>query len=216
MKKRFVGFIAVLALFLLPVIANAASVDDLWFNEETGTITYCNSDAEGELVIPAEIDGVKVTSIGDYAFQGCSGLTSIRIPDSVTSIGDGAFYVCTGLTSISIPDSVTSISDSAFMGCGSLNINVSPNNQSYCDIDGVLFTKDKKTLLIYAKDKIQPNYIIPDSVTSINSQAFEDCSGLTSISIPDSVTSIGNNAFFGCSSLTSISIPDSVTSIEIR
>ena len=111
MKKRFIGLLLMLAAAaLLPLAASAASVDDLEFDKETGTISGCNYEAEGELIIPAEIDGVKVTSIGYCAFSGCTGLTSISLPDSVTSIGNSAFNDCTNLTSISLPDSVTSIS----------------------------------------------------------------------------------------------------------
>ncbi|MBR6140737.1 MAG: leucine-rich repeat domain-containing protein [Bacteroidaceae bacterium] len=119
-----------------------------------------------------------VTSIGDSAFSGCSGLTSITIPESVTSIGNWVFYGCTGLTSISIPESVTSIGNWVFYGCTGLT-----------------------------------SISIGNSVTSIGICAFEGCSGLTSITIPYSVTSIGSGAFSGCSSLTSITIPNSVTSI---
>ena len=221
-------------LLCMPLIANAASVDDLTFDAATGTITDCNRDAEGELVIPSEIDGVKVTSIGDRAFGGCA-LTNITIPGSVTSIGYQAFLNCdlisinipNGVTSIdrwafarcenlinaNISGSVTSIGEYAFGSCGSLNITVSPNNQNYCDIDGVLFTKDTRTLITYSKDKLQPEYIIPNGVTSIGDSAFDNCRSLTSVKLPDGVTSIGFEAFRECKSLTSISIPDSVTSI---
>ena len=90
MKKRILIVLAALTMLLcVPLIANAASVDDLTFDAGTGTITDCNEEAEGELVIPEEINGVKVTSIGDFAFNWCNRLTSITIPDSVTKIGMG-------------------------------------------------------------------------------------------------------------------------------
>ena len=79
-RKILVMIAAIAAVLILPLAVSAASVEDLEFNKETGTITYCNRKAAGELVIPAEIDGVKVTSIGNYAFNGCDGLTSIDIP----------------------------------------------------------------------------------------------------------------------------------------
>ena len=87
-------------LLCVPLIANAASVDDLTFDAATGTITECNRDAEGELIIPAEIDGVKVTGIFNDAFNGCSRLTSISIPDGVPSIESDTFNGCSGLTSV--------------------------------------------------------------------------------------------------------------------
>ena len=127
-----------------------------------------------------------VTSIGDYAFDGCSGLTSITIPDSVTSIGLCAFYGCSRLMSITIGAGVTSIGSSAFSGCGGLtNFVVGANNRNYCSVNGLLLTKNGKTLIAGVNGEIT----IPDSVTSIGSSAFRGCSGLTSVTIPDNVTS---------------------------
>ena len=142
-----------------------------------------------------------VTSIGDYAFDGCSKLTSIEIPDSVTSIGDHAFEYCSSLKSIEIPDSVTSIGARAFYNCSSLTSIQIPDSVN--SIGARAFYNCSSLTSIE----------IPDSVTSIDSAAFEDCSSLISIEIPNSVTSIGGRAFAYCSSLTSIEIPDSVTSI---
>ena len=142
-----------------------------------------------------------VTSIGDGAFGGCSGLTSITIPENVTSIGDFAFGGCSGLTSITIPESVTSIGDSAFYGCSGLTSITIP--ESVTSIGDFAFGGCSELTSI----------TIPESVTSIGDSAFRGCSGLTSITIPESVTSIGNSAFGGCSGLTSITIPESVTFI---
>jgi len=83
-------------------------------------ITGYDNEASGALTIPATIEGKTVTSIGEEAFQNCSGLTSVTIGAGVTSIGDRAFHSCTSLTSITIPDSVTSIGDLAFYKCSSL------------------------------------------------------------------------------------------------
>ena len=155
-----------------------------------------------------------VTSIGDRAFYDCENLSSIDIPNSVASIGDDAFSFCKSLTSINIPDSVTSIGEDAFWSCSGLtSIIVAENNENYCDIDGVLFNKDKTEILSYPIGKPDSEYIIPDSVTSIEKNAFEESDKLTSITLPDSVISIGMHAFWDCSELASINIPDSVTSI---
>ncbi len=137
-------------------------------------------------------DGTKW--IGNYAFSGCSGLTSVTIPNSVTSIGSYAFYQCTGLTSVTIPNSVTSIGDAAFGDCSSLTSVTIPN--SVTSIGNYAFEGCSGLTSL----------TIPNSVTSIGYSAFEGCSGLTSVEIPNSVTSIGSSAFEGCSGLTSVTI----------
>ena len=155
-----------------------------------------------------------VTSISWYAFYNCRSLTSVTIPNSVTSIGEYAFSDCTSLTSVTIPDSVTSIGSFAFRFCTSLTgIWVAEGNSHYSsDVSGVLFNKDKTTLVqcpgAFAA------YTIPNSVTSIGEYAFYDCTSLTSVTIPDSVTFIANEAFADCKSLTSVMIPNGVTSIH--
>jgi hypothetical protein len=157
-----------------------------------------------------------VTVIGFAAFLDCKNLISVTIPDNVTTIDDNAFWGCKSLTSIIISDSVTSIGDCAFWDCKSLtSINVAGNNPNYSSEAGVLFDKNKTTLILCPQGKTG-YYTIPDSVTIIGKSAFEDCKSLTSIIIPDSVTIIANCVFDGCKSLTSVTIPDSVTDIGIR
>jgi len=154
-----------------------------------------------------------VTTIGNYAFSGCGSLTSITIPNSVTTIENHAFSYCTSLTSITIPNSVTTIGDYAFSYCTSLtSINVESENNSYASENGVLFNKNKTTLICCPEGKTGA-YVIPNSVTTIGNQAFSYCTSLTSITIPNSVTTIEYSAFFSCTSLTSIAIPNSVTTI---
>ena len=177
------------------------------------TITKYTGNAT-TLDIPAQIQGLPVTSIGERAFESCSSLTSVTIPSSVTSIGELAFFLCSSLPSVTIPSSVTSIGESAFHACSSLtNITVDSRNPAYASIDGVLFDKSIQTIIAYPMGKTTRTYTIPSSVTSIGKVAFSGCSSLTSVSIPSSVTSIGEWAFEGCIGLTSVNIPSSVTVI---
>ena len=143
-----------------------------------------------------------VTSIGDYAFEYCSSLTSITIPNSVMSIGEYAFRGCSGLTSVTIPNSVTSIGNKAFLNCSGLTSVTIPSSVSHIGYETFMNCSGLTSVTI------------PNSVTSIGYEAFAGCSGLTSVTIPNSVTSIGNYAFYRCSGLTSLTIPNSVTSIE--
>lgn len=156
-----------------------------------------------------------LTSIGEMAFFNCSALTSVTIPNGVISIGNFAFGSCTGLKSITIPSSVTSIGVNVFYNCtGLTDITVDSNNSSFCSESGVLFNKDKTTLIYYPLGKNDSSYTIPDGVTVIEQYAFYCNSKLTSVTIPSGVTSIGEMAFRECSGLTSVIVPSSVTSIE--
>ena len=220
---------------------------------------YMNGKEIKDLVLPNSL-----TSISDYAFCHCSGLTSVTIPNSVTSIGSGAFYFCSGLTSItisnsvstienyaftgcsnlnyvSIPNSVTSIGKSAFAGCSSLSAitigsgvtGIGGNAFGGCNclssvkvhiIDYAAFCNNrvvgliqsligKPVQLINSVGEEIKNYNIPEGVNSIGSSAFQNCSGLTSVTISNGVSSIGQSAFSSCTGLTSITIPNSVSSI---
>lgn len=150
-------------------------------------------------------------SIEESAFLNCMALTSIDIPDNVVSIGEFAFYSCNELSMIFIGSGTTSIGDGAFSDCPSLKeFVVSKENIKYCSVDGVLFNKDKTTLLLYPNAKTNTSYSIPNTVIIIGYTAFSSCTKLTSITIPNNVTTIGDSAFADCAGLTSITIPESV------
>ena len=160
---------------------------------------------EGDVVIPEtfEYDGAdyKVTAIGERAFEDCSGLTSIVIPEGVTSIGKWAFDGCSSLKSITIPGSVTDMASTAFNNTLWLTSKQAEN--PLVVVNNILINGKKATGVV----------TIPEGVTSIGISAFQSCTGLTGIEIPESVTSIGDQAFYGCSGLTKVEIPESVTGI---
>ena len=186
--------------FAANTVRYAVEGGNIYFDTKTGTITKCDTSVTN-VVIPKQIQGVRVSSIGYDAFRGCTSLKSIDIPNSVTSIRRRAFFDCRSLNSINIPDSVTLIESGAFRFCRSLSsINLS---------NSVTVIRDETFWYCTSLSSID----IPNSVTRIASQAFRDCTSLRTINIPNSVTSIGNYAFCGCTSLNSINIPNSVTSI---
>ena len=162
-------------------------------------ITRYKGPDSGEVVIPKTIGGYEVKWIGDrYS-------------------GAAVFQGCTGITSIVIPDSVISIDRSAFSGCTSLaEITVSPDNKNYSSVDGVLFNKDGSELIIYPKGNGRSAYTVPDGVTSISGSAFSGCTSLKEIVIPDSVTSIGESAFSGCTSLSKVKLSNNLRIIQER
>ena len=155
-----------------------------------------------------------VKEIFSSAFSGCTSLTSVTIPESVTDIYGSAFEGCTNLTDITIPSSVTHVGSGVFSGCTSLTeIEVATDNSSYASVNGVLYDKDKTTIICYPTGKKDKSYKIIDGATSIGSSAFEDNTSLTSVTIPNSVTQIGYGAFEDCTSLIGVTLPSSVTSI---
>ncbi len=201
-----------------------SSLDGVVFNKLGTTLIQYPGGKTGAYVIPGT-----VTTIGDWAFTGTSGLTGITIPFGVVTIGNTAFQYCNGITSLVIPGSVTtigsyafgylynltgvtipasvsSIGNGAFSQCSSLSaIAVDASNTSYSSSGGVLFNKTLTSLIQYPNGR-SGSYMIPGSVTSIAAEAFSGSFSLTSVSIPDSVISIGTNAFTGCFSLSAIDV----------
>lgn len=166
-----------------------------------------------DLIIPDE-----VTSIGNWNFEGCSGLTSVNIGNHVTSIGNYAFQNCSGLTTITMGNSVTNFGNAAFNGCGLEKVIIS-DIAAWC---GLSFKNSSLNPLSYAhhlycnEDTEITNLIIPDEVPSIGNYVFSGCSGLTSVTIGNNTTTIGESAFSDCSSLISVQLPSALSIIRKR
>ena len=153
-----------------------------------------------------------VQTIGCAAFSS-SGLTDIVLPNGVTTIGDYAFQSCASLSSVSIPSTVTHSGYCAFTFDNALqSINVSSMNPIFSSVDGVLYDKSQQRLLCFPGGKA-PDFVIPSSVSVIDTAAFEGINNIQSVKIPSSVTKLSVEAFYWCQNLKAIDIPASVTSI---
>lgn len=207
------------------------------------TISGCEDDSYGELVIPEKINNIPVKYIGDSAFEYCNGLTSVSLPDSVTNIGIYAFSGCNGLTSVTIPDSVTSLGNYALAYCIKLTSVTIPNsvtsigNMAFAHCTGLTSVTVPDSVLYIGADafylvnnvvyfgeavgspwgaKAHNGYVENGLVYNDKSKTeFLGCPSTKKgdVVLPESVTSIGDNAFYYCAELTSITIPNSVTSI---
>ena len=243
MEKRLVFVM----MMLLPIMAGAevVEIDGVYYEVvPKGKVAKVTSNPikyTGSVNIPSSViykgEDYSVTSVKDLAFYGCSGLTSITIPNSVTIIGGSAFSDCSGLNSITIPNSVTSIGSHAFFGCNALNSVQISDLAAWCEIE---FSDEYANPLHYGQhlrvgskeinDLVIPSSVtsiarfafafsglssvtIPSNVTTIEYKAFWNCSKLASVTIQNGVTTIGESAFSYCSSLTTATIPNSVTSI---
>ncbi len=260
MIKRILSVLLILCILLgnlpqwtLPASAVGESFgNDLqWdFAEETGVLTITGTGdmpnwtygrytpwAEHLSDIKAVKISAGVTSVGNYAFDGCNNLTTVSIGEDVKVIGKYAFRYCNALTEVTIPHSVTEIKDQAFYLCKSLKTvtlgkgvttlgssafnacdafeeyRVDPENEVFSSDDrGVLFNKDK-TVLIHCPEGYSGTYAIPAGVERLEESAFSGCSGLTGVTIPEGITTISRYAF-GWTGLTGVTIPQGVTIVE--
>ena len=214
--KNYKGTIEFNKPRLIGYEGSSAEPEDLFMVSADGVLSVNDKSLiSGGIVLPDTVGGGTVTAIKTWAFSGCSGLTSITIPDTVTKIGDRVFHSCSGLTSVSIPKTVTSIGTYAFKYCQKLtSITVDPENSYYVSVDGVLYNKDMTEIICYPANKTGSRFEVPGTVTSIGESAFDSCWNLTEVVLPDSVTYIGVRAFEGCLNLASINLPDSLLTIE--
>jgi hypothetical protein len=187
------GPVKALFLLLLLMLIGAARAQDFSYTNINGTTTITGYRGSGGAVtIPGMLNGLQVTSIGDWAFYGAGSIKSVSIPESITSVGNYAFYQCTGLTNVTIPNSITNMGVYALASCSSLT-NVRIGN-SVGNIGYYTFLNSSSLTSV----------TIPNSVTGIGDLAFWGCESLTNIALGSSVTSLGNNVFAACYSLTAI------------
>ena len=227
-------------------------IGDLYYNldatSQTAEVTSQNSSYPKwsttitTAIIPASVEynsvTYTVTSIGEYAFFECTGLTSVTIPSSVTSIGNWAFFYCSSLTSVTIPNSVTSIGRSAFSACISLTSVTIPYSVTSIGSGAFSLCSSLTSVVLHSNAIVGKNYhdynistgyggnlrdlfgakqvqecILGNEITNIGKNFFCESEGLVSVEMGENITSIGERAFYGCSGLTSVTIPNSVTSI---
>ncbi|MCR5552099.1 MAG: leucine-rich repeat protein [Oscillospiraceae bacterium] len=207
LPKLFVITTVVAALFVcLAISAGAVDLNQLSYatnKDGTITITDCDEEAEGVLVIPEAIGGRAVTKIGENAFRNCEHITKITLPSTINEIYTHAFYNCASLEEINIPYGVTVIWREAFANCSSLKSISLPDTMTDNNVIHSLF-KDCTSL---SQVKLSAG------MSSVPGWMFENCTSLQTVTIPSGVTTIGQAAFRG-SGLTSITVPGSVTTIE--
>lgn len=202
-----------------------ASKDGILYTSDFKELVYCPPAKEGTVEVDARTERIgtnafanckKLTAItfpadsvckqiGAGAFSGCSLLVSMELPDSVAAIGEGAFLNCNELVSLRLPASLSSF-DPAMLGCEKLTaLTVSENNPNFSSVDGVLFSKDKTTLVYYLPTREDAEYTVPDGTTEIADKAFSENVSLTKVTLPASLERVGANAFSNCMSLETIS-----------
>ena len=179
--------------------------------------TIGNGEFYGRKIRVLELGG-KVRRIEDGAFYNCSRLKEVTIPEGVESVGRFVFQDCLSIRRFRIPSTLTDMAeDSFFIGSdGKLEeFVVDPGNSSLCAVDGVLFSKDMRTLIQYPQCKSGDSYVVPDTVEDIAPDAFAYCTGLKSIVLPEGLRTIGSGAFEWCEALMSIRVPQTVDGIPM-
>ena len=228
----FEGCVGLVAITVAQENEQYCSDKNIVYTKDKKTLVFVPKNIAGAFSSIPE----SVTKIGDYAFEGCTGLTAITIPASVTAIKSSAFSGCTGLSAITLPDSVESLDWGTFAGCTNLTsltigsgltslgydafrgclklktIEVADANTDYRSIDNIIYKKDKTEIKFVPKG-LAGAIILPTELTEISSSAFDSCAGLTEVTIDTAAAKIGFNAFQSCTGLTTVVIGASVTEI---
>lgn len=228
--KKIALLVGLLLIWQTWAVADVTIVDND-YDFETGGLYYQVTDFkehyvtvsgystnEARIVIPDKVvyGNVEyiVTTIGDQSFHNNNDLISVEIPNTITNIESKAFYQCIKLKIVTIPNSVKKIGLGPFSGCRSLTaINIEPGNSDYVSIDGVVYNSAMTKLIQYPANKGDIDFVVPNTVESIEYGAFSNCKNLVSVSIPNSVKSIEWWSFVGCGSLRYVEVPSSVTHI---
>lgn len=203
----------------MPAFTNGMiNVDGIMYRTSqngTATLSKGNFMRKGEVIIPAEVNGYAVTSIGDYSFQYCNEMTKVVIPASVTHIGYSAFYGCEKLESVTIPDSIEEIEYAAFYGCKALKTAKISDMVAWCaaKLDGPYANPAHITGKLDFGTPTK-ELVIPSYIESVGAYAFYGCKDINSVQISEGITKIGECAFYGCENLAEITVPQSIIKIE--
>lgn len=225
-KTLFAALLAMLSSSSISAaVGDKFTADGLTFtvvSEDPAEVSVKATDPKtlsGDVVIPSTIVNnditYSVTIVEKDAFNKCQLMESITLPSTIDSIGTTAFYNCPLLKELAIPASVKRIGTGVASYCISLSqIKVDPANETYCDVDGVLFNKAKTQLWLFPGNSPLNDYVVPEGVDSLMKNAFLDCRSITSLTLSNTVTFIGDCAVYTCPQLKSLYIPASVTEIE--
>lgn len=222
MKKKLLISLIISAIVLL----SSGTIPASAYGYEYGYYTYILSGnnavildvdeaISGDIIIPSVMDDHPVTTIRYRAFDYCTNLTSVKIPDSITTIEHDAFFSCTSLQKVAIGSGVTTVEESAFYGCDSLTIVEITDLAAWCNIS--FGDADANPLVrantLILNNRLVTDLVIPFGVTNIGLSVFNSCTSIESVYIPDTVTEIDTGAFYNCTNLTKVTFENNIKTI---